>query len=325
MYSCCKNSCGLKCLDGTDKKCCGEKICSKTTSSLTTATRTSAIDTSNDSLGPTATQAQNPLVVLQTAVPTSAQLEPDAACFLQSQYAPYYSTPSWYTSLPTAAQSYYSSVNMAAASTMSSFCTKGNHTGGEGGRPPPRVIAGAVIGPIGALAAIGALGYLATKAGILKNPFGPRPASQPPPPAPVNNGGAAPVNNAAPLHQSNTWSGISGNGWSGVSGDGAQPPPQMTQQNPIPPILVGGHHRRSSDEQARLYPTTRNISDGSLMNNIPRRPVGPRMTSEELGSEASGLPVPELGYDQPEQVGWTQLDSNQLYEAPEQHGNHRAW
>ena len=57
---------------------------------------------------------------------------------------------------------------------MSSFCTKSNHTGGSGG-PPPGVIAGAVVGPIGALAVIGILGYLENLA--LKS-FAAKPASK---------------------------------------------------------------------------------------------------------------------------------------------------
>lgn len=47
-----------------------------------------------------------------TAVATNA---PDAACFLSTQFAPYYTTPDWYRSLPPNAQSTYSSTNAAAS------------------------------------------------------------------------------------------------------------------------------------------------------------------------------------------------------------------
>ena len=70
---------------------------------------------------PTPTPTPDPLSELNAGVPPSAKADPAAACFLSTQFSCYYTTPAWYTSLPSDAQSYYSSTNSVAD--HSAFCT----------------------------------------------------------------------------------------------------------------------------------------------------------------------------------------------------------
>lgn len=98
----------------------------------------------------TATQSSDISAYLATAIPASARTESSDACFVNTPYS-YYSTPTWYSTLPTQAQSYYSSVNQGntAACTLSpagAAALAGAHSthhGLSGG-----AIAGIVIGAI---------------------------------------------------------------------------------------------------------------------------------------------------------------------------------
>lgn len=98
----------------------------------------------------TATQSSDISAYLATAIPASARTESSDACFVNTPYS-YYSTPTWYSTLPTQAQSYYSSVNQGntAACTLSpagAAALAGSHSthhGLSGG-----AIAGIVIGAI---------------------------------------------------------------------------------------------------------------------------------------------------------------------------------
>jgi hypothetical protein len=103
--------------------------------------------------------------LVETAIPQSAQRDPSAACFLIRSYAPYYSTPSWYMALPTAAQSYLLSVNAENTAACSSLgavtgaafgfipttaadagtTTSSNNSGGLGSGAKIGIVAGTVV------------------------------------------------------------------------------------------------------------------------------------------------------------------------------------
>ena len=214
---------------------------------------------------------------------------------------------------------------------MTAFCTAVPDAGGahpsSGGGPPPSVVAPAVVVPVVGLAGLGLLAWWLAKAGMLGGLFGTAgtagagagaaPVSGGPGAAPTTGGeGANPVG-----HES--WNGVSGDGhgWSGVSGQGTNPP--MQQAPIIPPIVAGGYRRESSEEATRPY-NTRRLSSRSSGQFIPRKPVGsppPVSPTDNVSmSEASGMPISELAHGRPDEVGWSHLDGNQLYEAPGHQG-----
>lgn len=69
------------------------------------------------------------LSILQTAIPVTAQTDPLAACFLVSAHSTQFTTPDWYTSLPSNAASYFSSLNAGAAATVSCAPSNTSSTG----------------------------------------------------------------------------------------------------------------------------------------------------------------------------------------------------
>ncbi|CAG9949160.1 unnamed protein product [Clonostachys rosea f. rosea IK726] len=108
--------------------------------------------------------------IIRTAIPTSAQTEPTAPCFLTATGDSVYTTPDWYTALPSELQSYYSSVNVGAS--LSSYCTAApTSPGGSHGTPGSSLSKGGKVGvAVGAVAiavALGVLIFLAAKTGVV--------------------------------------------------------------------------------------------------------------------------------------------------------------
>lgn len=178
---------------------------------------------------------------IQTAIPSEVRSQSSYACFVNSQYD-YYSTPSWYTSLPPEVQSYYSSVNQdntaactspGPSSTATSTQAQQSSTGG-GLSTGAKV--GIALGAVGAVAAL--LSALWT---ILKgNPCGHSPAKSAPAaapqtpskpmmqsPSPAHQGPVSPppgYQSPTPMSQPNTpmWNGQAGSQapplWNGSAG-----------------------------------------------------------------------------------------------------------
>ncbi|KAK7219681.1 hypothetical protein V2G26_007684 [Clonostachys chloroleuca] len=145
-----------------------DKRTSDTDSITTHPTTTSSSSISTDtSLIATTTIEQDLAAILQTAIPTSAQTDPEARCFLLSGHASQYTTPSWYTTLPGDLQSYYASATIEASAT--SHCTPTNApskvTSQESAVPAP--IVGAVIGAAAFVAGVVTLLILLARSGKL--------------------------------------------------------------------------------------------------------------------------------------------------------------
>jgi hypothetical protein len=187
------------------------------------------------------------LDVLQTAVPQSVQSDLAGACFLNTAYTTY-TTPYWYTVMPSNAQSYFSSVN--AENTAACIAPYG---GGSGLSPGAK--AGIGVGVAVGLAGLGGLVYLLIKLGIIGSSS-----------AAAGGSSAAAVSGAssAAPPPPPTWNGITGPEWSGVTGSGAAPP--APNNVPIPPIIAAAAIRRSSDNDNRTeltatpYPRAQRIN-----------------------------------------------------------------
>ena len=129
----------------------------------------SAAASASTSATPTKSASSNSiLAIISTGVPSSAITDPAAQCFLHNTpFGPQYTTPAWYTALPTPAQSYLVSLNKhntaactAAPSSPSSPATSpsasaaasGLSTGATAG-----IGVGAAVGGIAAVAGLVAL------------------------------------------------------------------------------------------------------------------------------------------------------------------------
>lgn len=98
-----------------------------------------------------------PVSTLQSLLPTSAQTDPAAACFIQPRYSACYSTPAWWSTIPGDSQSYFSSINSANTAACTACAAMGQNSN--------NLSIGAKAG-IGIGAAIGA----ASVAALGKNP-----------------------------------------------------------------------------------------------------------------------------------------------------------
>jgi hypothetical protein len=108
------------------------------------------------------------LSTLRALVPSSAQTDPAAGCFVQQSYSACYTTPSWWSTIPNDSQSYFSSVNSA----NNAACTSCPTMGGEGNTLSTGAKAGIGIGAVAGVAALAALAFLAIKTGVLGSLFG---------------------------------------------------------------------------------------------------------------------------------------------------------
>ncbi|VUC36348.1 unnamed protein product [Clonostachys rosea] len=143
-----------------------------TTTSASSTTSSTEISTSNTistdtSLSATTTIDQDLAAILQTAIPTSAQTDPEARCFLMSGHATQYTTPAWYTTLPSDLQSYYASATVEASATAQ--CTPTNTppkpASQESALPAPAI--GALIGAAAFVAGVVTLLILLARSGKL--------------------------------------------------------------------------------------------------------------------------------------------------------------
>ncbi|KAF2121637.1 hypothetical protein BDV96DRAFT_217684 [Lophiotrema nucula] len=219
---------------------------------------TNSLDTA---VGPIPNPTDTPgiLSVLQSVVPGSLQTNAQAACFLATSSNPAYSTPSWYGTLPPAAQSYFGSVNTNFASctgvpniTSASASSGSGLSGGEK--------AGVAIGAIGGVAILGAvLFWILTKLGIIGA------AAAGGSSAAATVGGTSAANaaggsSAAPPANSG-WNGTVDPGWNGVVNPNVPPPgaPAAPTGHGGDMMFVGAIGRRNSDDgttspvQAQYY------------------------------------------------------------------------
>jgi hypothetical protein len=165
-------------------------------------------------------------------VPTSDQTNAEAACFLDTSSKLAYTTPTWYTTLPPAAQSYFASVNtnFAACTSVPAIAQPPNRSGSS---LSPGAKAGAVVGSIASAAALVALVlWLLTKFGIIGS-------------------STAAGTSAAQIPQS-SWNGVVNPGWNGVVGGGSAPPPPPAPTGHAP-IIIGavGRDRRESSQSLK--------------------------------------------------------------------------
>ncbi|KAK7223107.1 hypothetical protein V2G26_011110 [Clonostachys chloroleuca] len=146
----------------------------------TTASSTDSTTASTATDGDSSTTLSDSIAqIIRTAVPSAAQTDPESACFLATQYTSYYTTPDWYKSMPSNAQSYYSSsANIQASRT--SFCTATALAGSDGsnssdssksGGAAPGTIAGAIVGSLVGLALLAVLIFWLIRSGKIKSPF----------------------------------------------------------------------------------------------------------------------------------------------------------
>ncbi|CAI6021444.1 unnamed protein product [Clonostachys chloroleuca] len=151
-----------------------ESATSTRSSSGSTSYSTSGRPTTTGQIAPTSlpTDSTSDSIsdIIRTAIPTSAQTEPTAPCFLTVTGDSVYTTPDWYTALPSELQNYYSSVNAGAS--LSSYCTEApTSPGGSHGTPGSSLSKGGKVGvAVGAVAiavALGVLIFLAAKTGLV--------------------------------------------------------------------------------------------------------------------------------------------------------------
>lgn len=214
----------------------------------------------------TASNAQESSVldVLQTAVPQSVQSDAAGACFLNTAYTTY-TTPSWYTVMPSNAQSYFASVN--AENTAA--CVANN---GGGSALSPGAKAGIGVGVAVGLAGLGGLIYLLIKLGIIGGSSAATGAA-----GGSSAAAAAGTSSAAPPPPP-TWNGVTGSEWNGVTGSGASPP--APSNIPVPPIVAAAAIRRSRDRDGRTnsnptsYPPPTQRSDSNFSSSQPQSPFG---------------------------------------------------
>ncbi|KAF4625679.1 hypothetical protein G7Y89_g12483 [Cudoniella acicularis] len=259
---------------------------SSTLSSTSISTKSSTLRTTTSppsTLNPSAASAA--LAILQTAVPSSIRTNPTAACFLSSPYTSYYTTPAWYTSLPSNAQSYFSSVNIAA--NVTGVCTAPQNETGQNSLSPGTK-AGIAVGSIAGAGVVVAV--LITGSSTAGGGLGA--ASVPAaPPDPSGLGAAAP--------NASSWNGVVGSSWNGVVSGGAAAPPPVHHVPPFP-IVVGGYGREDNQSGNGGWNAGNMQQARGGSRVIPRKRVGgsggvsPVENESMLGSTGTGFGVSEM-------------------------------
>jgi hypothetical protein len=257
--------------------------------------------------------SSNPLSELNEYAPTSVRTDPAAACFLSTQFTCYYTTPTWYKSLPSDAQSLYSATNAAAS--HSAFCTStavinpkclnGTHNSGLS----PGAEVGVGLGSAaGALAVTALILYLlkACLPASSKVPLAFKPFLPPPPPASIPPG--APGGPQAPQPPANPaqpnvpyqpsyppYSGppntpgvpngpLSPNPTSPMSSIPPASHPFTSTADPLP-LIIGGLRRKDDRNDW-------NRADTILRKAVPSRQLPDR--SGQGINEAGGGPISEM-------------------------------
>ncbi|VUC32040.1 unnamed protein product [Clonostachys rosea] len=183
--TCCRKQsvCGNQCM-APGEQCCDNRICGgksssgsmtatssssgsmATSTTSTTGTRTATgFDTTSDWISGSTLATDDILSIIQTAVPAEAQTDPASACFLSTDHNSVYTTPDWYSGLPSQAQSYFSSVHATAAS--NGYCTADAASDGSSHSSSlsTGAIVGAVIGSIAGALILAGLALFALRAG----------------------------------------------------------------------------------------------------------------------------------------------------------------
>lgn len=229
-------------------------VASPTTATAAIASPTISQPTSPQTTSSTTTTTNLPntaslLSDLQSGVPTTAQADPAAACFLNTSYTAFYSTPAWYTALPVSAQSYFSSLNAGNVTA----CTASPLPGTQNSGLSPGAEGGIAVGAIAGAALVGLLlWFLIAK--CMASSSSETAAS----------GWNGVVGSAPPPAG---WNGVVGShpgGWDGIVGS---PPPAHYGQTPFIPILGAAVPRRRSEEQPQ--PQTQQRGGGSVSNVSP--------------------------------------------------------
>lgn len=304
--------------------CIGPSSSQASSTTLTFSTLTSARSFSDIVPSPTATNGSDsdPLNILQTAVPKTAQDDPAGACFLNTKYHTY-TTPAWYTAMPTPAQSYFASVNAqntGACTGASSSSSSGLSDGAK---------AGIGLGVLAGVAAFGALAFAFLKLGIIGS-------------GATGAGSGAAGGGAAASQPPPVWSGQTGgeNAWNGMTG--TDPLSQHPPMGYMPPVIVAGAAKRSSssDQNRSSYipyrppvghPAHSHYSNTSAYSNYqpqvpPPRSVSPLESSptelysnganrlSEVSGHGNTSPVQELSTSGA--YPGHEIYSNERYEAP---------
>lgn len=233
------------------------------------------------------------LVELQSAVPMTAQTNPGAACFLQTSYKRCYTTPTWWTSLPSNAKSYFATIN--AANTAA--CTSCANSTSSGSGLSPGAKAGIGIGTVAGVAALGGLiALLLFKFGFIGGSSAAGAVAGGSQMAHAGGSSAAPTGYVGSSAANPGWSGMvgdpSGGGWSGVvgSGTGAAPPPPPPH-HPIVPIPIIAGMRTRTESGGAQSPRDSSYAASQSQRVVPRRPV-PESGAQSPVSLRSGVANP---------------------------------
>ncbi|PMD31605.1 hypothetical protein L207DRAFT_572798 [Hyaloscypha variabilis F] len=324
---CCTNVCGNQCLDGTGNACCGgTAVCSAgqtcvagnctsmppVQSVTPTSTPNSPSPTPSPvASNPTPTPTPDPLSELNAGVPPSAKADLAAACFLSTQFSCYYTTPAWYTSLPSDAQSYYSSTNSVAD--HSAFCTSTAIINPQCNSTSPH----ASLSP-------GAKGGI----GVGKGAPAFKPFLTGPPPPPTLPYTSPPTTTQVPTIGPNATTGPTTgpnttSGWAGVSGPGAIPPPPLPHHGVPVPFIVGAYRRQGDRDQNRTIPRKAIASASSQESPSPSHPsmseAGGGSISEmsETGARSATISSADDIASGSRAYGMHELQGEEVYEIPE--------
>lgn len=234
------------------------------------------------------------LAELQSAVPMTAQTNPSAACFLQTSYKRCYTTPTWWTSLPSDAKSYFAAIN--AANTAA--CTSCANSTSSGSVLSPGAKAGIGIGTVAGVAALGGLvALLLLKFGFIGGSSAAGTAAGGSQMAHTGGSSAAPTGNVGSSAANPGWSGMvgdpSGGGWSGVVGSGTgAAPPAPPLHHPIVPIpIIAGMRSRTESGGAQSPRDSSYAASAQSQRIVPRRPV-PESGAQSPVSLRSGVTNP---------------------------------
>jgi hypothetical protein len=269
---------------------------------------------------------------LNAGVPPSAKANPAAACFLSTQFSCYYTTPAWYTSLPSDAQSYYSSTNSVAD--HSAFCTSTAIINPQcNGTSPHASLSPGAKGGIGVGVVAGVVGIVGLIICIMKVCLGKgAPAFKPfltgPPPPPTLPYTSPPTTTQVPTIGPNATTGPTTgpnttSGWAGVSGPGAVPPAPPPHHGVPVPFIVGAYRRQGDRDRNRTIPRKAIASASSEESPSPSHPSmseaggGPISEMSETGARSATISSADDIASGSRAHGMHELQGEEVYEIPE--------
>jgi hypothetical protein len=235
------------------------------------------------------------LSILQSGVPSSAQDNAAAACFLNRSYTAFYSTPSWYSDLPSSAQSYFSSLNAGNVAACSSAAGADSDTS-KGSGLSTGAKAGIAVGAIAGVAIVALMIWLmiakftggatsgtgGTASGVVD----------------ATSGGGGGTSGAV----QSSWNGVTG--WDGVVGSAAAQPAAHHIHTPLIPVVGGTRLRKNVDRpgMAEIQQEGQVIYEPPLSGQQVRdHRIGHEADGRQvyIGSEIGGNPLYELGHNFP--------------------------